>query len=722
MEPLHLDVETRSEVDLKKYGAYAYFSHPSTDLYCAAYAFGDTGEPELWLPSQPCPEAITNHIKAGGQVLAWNATFERTCWNKILAPRYGWINPELEQFMCTMAEALAMNLPGKLETAAPALGLNIRKDDVGHRLMMQMCKPRKPRKDEPKDAILWHDTPEKRQQLYEYCKQDVRTEQAVGTRVLRLHPNEVKIFHLDAKINDRGVYVDKELCDKAKIIVGAELNRLNKKMNEVTEGKVSASTNVSQLVAFLNENGVKTDTVAKEAITDLLITELPEKCQAALEIRQEAAKTSTAKIDSMLLRRERDGRMRGNLQYHGAGPGRWAARGAQLQNLPRPVIITGDGMEFSDNYDFAISNIMTGSNVLLEMMYGRPLTVIADCLRGMIRAEPGNDLLAADFSNIEGRATAWLAGQDDKIEAFKAFDDKTGPDLYLLAASGVYGVPVKDAKPFRQVGKVCELALGFQGGPGAFANMAKNYGLKVGTLYEGIYERALDSDQVAAEKAWLARGKRSGMGEKAWIAAELIKLAWRRKNHMIADYWTTLSDATLEAFENPGKVIVAGKVRYLVNGSFLWCRLPSGRALCYPYPRMEAMIKAEYEDGYQESMTKAEAIKLGLLIVGNARSRLVFKSVDQWTKRFVEKPFYSGLAMENIAQAVARDIMAEAMVRLEDAGYPVILTVHDEVISEVPKGYGSLEEFNKIMTVLPAWATGLPVAASGWRGERYRKG
>ncbi len=720
MLALHLDIETRSEINLTTVGSYVYFAHPSTDILCAAYAFGDKDEPKIWTPDQPCPQAIIDHVNNGGKIVAWNAAFERQGWNSLLHPRYGWPLPKLEQFRCTMAETLAMNLPGKLEAAAPALGLDIRKDEAGHKLMMQMCKPR-PNKKNP-SVILWWEDDARKQRLYEYCKQDVRTEQAISTRVLPLRPEELKIFHLDAKINDRGVFIDEKLCHYAKAIVAVETNRLNKRMYYATGGKVPAATNVSQIIQFLGEKGVNTASVAQEALTDLLILDIPEKCQKVLEIRQEAAKTSTAKINAMLARRDADGRMRGNVQYHGAGTGRWAARGAQLQNLPRPVIIKGDGEAFSQNYEFAIANIMLGSNEILELLYDRPLTVVADCIRGMIIAAPGNELIAADFSNIEGRDTAWLAGQEDKLDAFRAFDNGTGADLYLLAASAVYGVPVKDAKHFRQVGKVCELALGFQGGAGAFANMAKNYGLKVGKLFDGIRERASEATRQKAEAGWESRGKRSGMEKHAWIAAELIKLAWRQKNHRIADYWKELNNAALDAYDNPGEVVVAGKVRYRVNGSFLWCRLPSGRALCYPYPRLQSMIMAEYPDGYQESMPRHEAIEQGLKIVGDARSRLVYKTVDQWTRKFREKPFYGGLAMENIAQAVARDVMAEAMVRLEDAGYPVVLTVHDEIICEIPEGYGSLEEFNQIMTMLPAWAEGLPIAASGWRGHRYRKG
>lgn len=716
--PLHIDVETRSPLDLRKTGSYTYFAHPQTDLWCAAYAFGDD-EPQLWVPGQPCPPEIVDHVIAGGEIFAWNAAFERGCWNAILTPRHGWPLPKLEQFMCTMAEAFAMNLPGKLDDAAPALGLDVVKDQKGHRLMLQMCRPRSVGKDE----IIWWDDAERRQRLYDYCKQDVRVEQAVGRRVLRLRPEEKEIFWLDAKINDRGVFIDADLCRVAKRIVAADTERLDALMHQVTKGAVQSCSNVQQLIRFLKDNGIQTDSVAKDIITDLLILDLPEPCRQALEIRQEAAKTSTAKIDSMLTRREADGRMRGNLQYHGSGTGRWAARGAQLQNLPRPVFIKGDTPEEVEaQQKAAIDAIFYGSNVLLDMTYGRPLTVVADCIRGMIKAPAGRELLSADFANIEGRVNAWVAGQEDKLDAFRAYDGKTGPDLYLVAASSVYGVPIKDAKPFRQVGKVCELALGYQGGPGAFANMAKNYGLKIGTLYDTIWDRAPAADRETAVEAWAHRGKKSGMAEKAWIAAELIKIAWRRKNYRISDNWKETESAAYDAFMEPGRVTSVGPIKYRMAGSFLWCRLPSGRALCYPYPRLTEMVVVKDAKGEETEIAYSEARKKGLEIIKKARPKLVYKSVNQWTRKWEEKFFYGGLAVENIVQAVSRDIMAEAMLRVEKAGYDVVLTVHDEIVSEVPANFGSLAEFNELMVQLPTWADGLPVTAEGWRGVRYRKG
>lgn len=695
--PLHIDVETRSPVDLEAEGQYAYFDHPSTDVLCAAYAFGNE-EPKLWRRGQPCPPEIKEHVEAGGEIAAWNASFERQCWRKILGPRYGWPVPDPKQYRCTMAKAYAMSLPGKLDKCAPALGLTISKDQEGYRLMLQMCKPRRI---EPDGTIIWWDDEERQLRLGAYCMQDVRTEQAIDNRVLNLHPNELELFFLDAEINDRGVYIDEKLCAVAKSVVKVDTERLNQEMRNVTGGEVAACSNVQQLKQWLAAQGVEgVESLAKDALADLLIMDIPERCKAALELRQEAAKTSTAKINAMLRRRQKDGRMRGNLQYHGAGTGRWAARGAQLQNLPRPAIIKGDGEVFSRNYDTAIRTIMYGSNVLLDMTYGKPLTIVADCIRGMIVAGPGNDLLASDFSNIEGRGVAWLARQEDKLKAFRAFDAGEGHDLYLIAAGGILGLPPEEARPYRQIGKVSELSMGYQGGPGAFANMAKNYGLKIGQHYDVVWSLSRPDFKEKALEGWAQRGKKSGMDERSWLAAEVVKLGWRAKHPRIVELWKDIEAAAIQAVLNPGQIVQCGYVKYRKAGSFLFCRLPSGRALCYPYP----------------------TLKEGMTPWGEPKYELRYKSIHQYTKKWEEKAFYGGLGVENITQAVSRDVMAEAMQRVDPEGYKVVLTVHDEVVSEVPEGFGSLEEFNQLMTISPVWADGFPIVVAGWRGKRYRKG
>lgn len=700
---LHLDFETRSEADLKKLGAHAYFEHPSTQVLCAAYAFGDD-EPQIWMPGDPLNCDLFRITQERDIVVtAWNAAFERLAWRHVM-PRYG-AQPVLDsQWRCTMTEALAMNLPAKLDHAAPALGLDIVKDDAGYKLMLKMCKPRKPRKGEDPNAILWHDSPEQRIRLAEYCKQDVRVEAAIGKRIMRLRPSEQALYMLDMKINDRGVYIDEALCRAAGHIVDTATERLDDEMRRVTDNNVSACSNTSQLCKWLNARGVDTESVDREHVEDLLILDLPDDCRRALELRQEGSKASLAKIGAMLARRQRDGRMRGNLQFYGASAtGRWAARGAQLQNLTRPVILGSKAMEpapLERQIQTAIECIHQGSSVVLELIYGQPLTLVADCVRSMVCAPPGRILRSSDFSNIEGRGVAWEAGQDDKLDAFRAFDNKTGPDIYLVAAAAVYNVPITEAKPFRQIGKVCELALGYQGGPRAFAKMAKNYGVRIARLYDGIWSMAGDEFKEKALSGWEDRGRKSGMSKEGWLASEVIKLSWRAKNWRIAAYWSEVEEAAIDAVANPGEIFEAGKVKFRKVGSFLFCLLPSGRAIVYPYPTLK-----ETETPW-----------------GDMRQQIRYKAVDQFTKKWGEKAGYGGLFVENITQAIARDVMAEAMLRVEAAGYNVVLTVHDEIIVENPVGFGSMEHFNELMMTMPAWAKGFPISVGGWEGQRYRKG
>ncbi len=391
MTVLHLDFETRSEADLKKVGAHQYFERPSTTVLCAGYSFGGE-EPELWLPDDVfVPERITDHIKSGGIIAAWNANFERLAWRSVMTKKFNFPPVADHQWQCTMTESLAMNMPAQLKDAAPAFGLEIVKDDIGHRLMMKMCKPRKPRKDENQNAILWHEKPEDLLRLGEYCRQDVRVEHEISKRVLRLRPSEQKLYLLDMKINDRGVYIDKKLCEAAEVIVRTATARLDDEMKRVTGGAVGACTNVTQLVQWLGSRGVKTESVDRESIEDLLILELPDDCRRALELRQEGSKTSTAKIGSMLARRQADGRMRGNLQFCGASQTlRWAARGTQLQNLTRPQILGSkafDGVDLEQQIEAAIKAVYGGSSIVIELLYGKPLTLIADLVRSMICAE-----------------------------------------------------------------------------------------------------------------------------------------------------------------------------------------------------------------------------------------------------------------------------------------------------------------------------------------------
>lgn len=702
LNELHLDFETRSEADLKKLGSHAYFEHPSTTILCAGYAFGDE-EPEIWYPDDIFPpQRIVDHVINGGIITAWNAAFERLAWRHIFHPKMRFPAVKDEQWQCTMTEALTLNLPGALKDAAPAVNLDIVKDDHGHRLMMKMCKPRAPRKGEDLDGIFWHQDNVDIERLGAYCLQDVRVEREIGKRILRMRPSEKRLYALDMKINDRGVFIDTKLCQSAAKIVESASDALDERMKGFTKGHVSSCSSTAQLLKWLKAHNVKTEAVDREHIEDLLILDLPDNCLTALELRKEGSKTSTAKIGAMLRRQQEDGRMRGNLQFYGASAtGRWAARGAQLQNLTRPQILGSKAMKptpLEEQIQSAIEAIHSGSSVVIELLYGQPLTLVSDCIRSMICAPKGKILRSSDFSNIEGRGVAWEAGQKDKLGAFRAYDDKTGPDLYLVAAAGIYNVDIKDAEPHRQIGKVAELALGYQGGPRAFAKMAKAYGVRIAQHYDGIWGMAQKQFKEEALEAWDSRGRKTGMSRQGWLASEVIKLAWRAKNHRITAYWKEVEDAAITAVKH-NVPTTAGKVKFRKSGSFLFCILPSGRSICYPYPRLRE--KKGWGDG--------------------DNIQLVYKAVDQYTKKWGDKAYYGGLGVENITQAIARDVMAEAMIRVDNAGYNLVLTVHDEIITEDPIGFGSLDHFNELMATMPPWAEGFPISVGGWEGQRYRK-
>ena len=655
---LHIDFESRSTVDLRKTGAYVYAEDPTTDLWCACYAFGD-GEIQTWRPGEPCPDDIFDHVLAGGELFAHNAAFERIIWKYILAPRYGWPEPSVSQWRCTMVLAYAMALPGALADAAPAAGIKHQKDATGHRLMMQMAKPRRVK---GATDLVWWDQPDKVERLIAYCRQDVIVERELAKRLRPLKESELKLWHLDQKINDRGVYVDVPLANAAKTIVAKTADRLNEEMRAVTNFAVTACSNRNQLIAWVREQGVDTESIAKDVVEELLATELPEDVRIALNLRREAAKASVAKIDALLRGVSANGRAKGLLQFHAASTGRWAGRRFQPQNIKRPDLL---------DIGTAIKLVMSGDADLIAALYDEPLSVVGDCLRGMIAAPTGKKIVASDYSNIEGRVLAWLAGEIWKMDAFRAYDDGEGPDLYKVAYGRSYGLDPKDVtKPQRQIGKVMELALGYQGGVGAFKTMGVDYNVD------------LPDDEV-----------------------EVIRDQWRSAHPRIKQFWWDLETAAMDAVMSPGGVYAVRDIRFKVAGSFMWMRLPSGRFLAYAYPDIRPK-EMPWEDDNGDPVIK---------------DSLSYMGVNSYTRKWERSFAYGGQICENATQACARDTMADAMPRLEAAGYPVILTVHDEIVCEVPEGFGSDVEMSAIMTELPDWAKGLPVAAEGFEGERYRK-
>ena len=631
------DFETRSAVDLRKTGVYVYASDASTDVWCLAYSW-DGEDIRVWKPGDPIDTELEDWIVEGGKMSAFNANFERVIWNKIMAPRYNWPRTKAGQWYCTMAQASAAGLPRSLGQAAAVLGVEEQKDKIGQALMLRMARPRKTLAD---GTHTWWTAPDKVNALIEYCRQDVRTEMDVSTHIPYLPDSERQLFLLDQRINDRGVMLDRDLLERVRALATESKAEIDSEINRLTKGEVRSATQGMHLAAWLRKYGVQTSSVDKQAVAKILSSDgLHPVIRRVVELRQSGAKSSTAKLDAMEYAAGDDDRMRGLLVYHGAATGRWSGKLVQPQNFPRPVRKQAE-------LDEIIAKLKADESVA---EHGHGTEIAADLLRSMIIAAPDHRLMFADYSAIEARVLAWMAGQKDLVETFAK-----GGDVYIKMASAIYNVPEDKVTPEqRQVGKMAILGCGYGMGGKRFAEQCAVMGIDV------------DVEE-----------------------AKRIVSIYRQENNQIAAYWQSLEAEYLELARDAldqGETIL----RYA---------LPSGRHLTYRNPRI---VQRETPWG-----TSQDTVEIDTL--------------NSITRQWVPQKIWGGLAVENVVQATARDLMAGAMMRLESAGYPVIMSVHDEIICEVPVGYGSLDEMIEIMTSPPAWAKGCPIAAEGKEGPRYRK-
>lgn len=672
MVDLHLDWETRSVLDLKEVGLYNYSRQAGTDIWCGAYAFGDE-EPELWIPGEPCPPRIEKHVADGGFVLAWNAPFELALWNQIAAPRYGWPVLPAEQAVCVMAQGYAMGLPGSLEHAALAMGIELNKDTEGRALMLRMCRPRSTKG----GKVTWWDEEEKLQRLYEYCKQDVRVERELHKRLMPLSQRERKVWLMDYTINQRGVMVDVPSAKAAIDLANSMKVRYDNELAQITNGAATSVTALAPLKEWLAEQGCHQALagLAKADVSELLAApSLGDAARAALTVRQEAGKASNAKFDVMVRQAGEDARLRNLVQYHGAATGRWAGRAVQVHNLPRQ-------MPKPDVIERVLELVRAGEHDAVDMIFGPPLTVVSSCLRAFFVAAPGKRLVAGDFSNVEARGAAWMAGEQWKIDAFLAQDSKTGPDVYRLGASKLLGIPVEQvtAEQRQSHGKVPDLAFQYQGGVGSGRTMGKTYGV------------------FASDGEWAER-----------------RDVWREAHPRIRHVWYQIQKAAIDAVQNPGAVYECGHVgrqaKFRKVESFLWCLLPSGRAICYPYPMI---LQGEFgpQLTYMTSPSPDDRKK----------GRIIHD--PQNTANWARVSTYGGSLFNNIVQGMCRDILAETMLKMEAAGLPVVLHVHDEAVAEVDEGLAEEKRLvmQAIMRTPPAWAKGFPVWADCSVMRRYGK-
>lgn len=731
---IEADFETRSDIDIRTHGAYVYFENPRARVLLGSFKIGDVRV--RWRYGEPCPAPLWAAIEAGEMIAAHNASFEFLCFDW-LADNCGWPRPRDDQFRCTAATAAAMSLPRSLDKLGEALNLTIRKDKEGMRLIRKFSIPKKDGsftepEDDPEDFDRFHD----------YCDVDVETEAEADRRMVPLSEHEQAVYTLSERINRRGIRIDVgsaraalRLADKAKAA-------LDRQMRALTGGAVRKCSEVSKLVAWVQEQGVALDSAAKAEIVDALaFPDLPSHVREALEVRQEAAKTSISKLQAMLDRASRDGRVRGTFLFHGASTGRWTNMGVNFANMPRPRRVYD---EAHVRQDVLFQSIREGDPDYLRFLYGnelgRPLHLVSDAIRGFIWAAPGYDLIQADYSGIEGAVIAWLAREDWKLTALHAIlADPSIPDMYRQTAAAIMNTTtdvVTKKHPFRQsVGKTSELAFGFGGGVMAFFTMAKNYGVNLDELHAPVWEKAGEERREKAVKRYEGSAKRGTNGtavlsREAWIACEIIKVGWRAANTAIAQSWKDLEGAARDAVENPGTIVEASRARYIVRFGFLWAQLPSGRCLAYGAPRLKEQVwaKVKLDDGswsdaevMEREVAERSAVRGAIQIEGRTSDKVTVMGVDATTKKWRRYGLYGGLIQENNTQATARDLLVNGMFRAEAAGYPIIAHVYDEIIAEVPRGFGDLTEFEREICVLPEWAAGLPLTASGWRGKRYRK-
>lgn len=725
---LHFDLESRSTVPFGKakgaVTAYQYANHPDTDIWCMSWCVDDSPV-LLWDPweGQDFPAEFLYALKQGAVAVAHNASFEWCMWNFLLAPRLGLPAIPFERMDCTAVRASVMALPRSLEGAAKAMRLPVQKDAAGARLMQQMAKPRKPRKDEDPNRVYWWDDADRRQRLGAYCVQDTETERALDKVIPQLTADERRLWLLDHETNMRGVHVDVELARRAKAVMRVVEARYDQEIAAVTGGAVTSVTQVAKMKPWLAAQGVDVTGLDKTTVENLLADpDLPDAAHTLLTLRQEAGKSSVAKLDRFVELTHHDGRMRENFLHHGANTGRAAGKGAQLQNLP-----SRGGLKWYDAEEVMRIILETDDPSwaadCIEILHGSVPTAISSCLRGMIRAPKNKRLFVADFSNIEGRVAAWLGAEKWKIQAFLDYDTpilgpdglpipckddgfkRKGPDLYKVTAGQVIGVPPSaiDKTQRNVMGKVPELALGFGGGVGAFQSMAANYNVNMADYWE-IIQQALDGKYIdRAWENWARFGQVSGIFQDEWLASEAVKIAWRDRHPGIVKCWSDAETCAIRALQTPGKwfTFAGGKCAFgsrSYNGvPFLIARLPNGRRLYRANARLKTAKK-----------------------FGKLAPQIVFDTVDSITKQWVTVSTYGGDLFQSFVQAIARDLMFNGWANVAADGFDVVLTVHDEIGAEGGQDR-TLEEFEAGMTRLPDWADGCPVSSAGYVADRYRK-
>ena len=648
MKTLSIDIETYSSVDLNEAGVYRYAEAPDFGVLLIGYSLDggpvqvhDCTQPGCWPRDLLAALTDPNVLKT-----AWNANFERTCLARELEEE---MPPE--QWSDTMVMALECGLPGSLANAGIALGLPEEqlKDPRGKALISYFSKPCKPTKVNGGRTRNLPDNDREKWELYiEYNRQDVVTEMAIRKKLMPLANSEQRLWCLDQRMNDQGVRIDLPMVRE---IVRYDEQRRQELQEEARELTGLANPNsLAQLKTWLASQGVPADTLRKDDLDALLRQKLPERVRRVLEIRKALGKTSVKKYGAMIAATCEDSRLRGVLQFYGANrSGRWAGRIVQVHNLAK---------NFLPDLDVARDLATSGDFDTLNTLYGEPAFVFSELIRTAFIPSEGCRFVVSDFSAIEARVVAWLAGEEWVLDAFRQ-----GKDIYCETASMMYHVPVVkhgENGHLRQKGKVAVLACGYQGGVGAMRAMDRG-----GTIPDEELQSVVDQ--------------------------------WRAANPNIVKLWRIYERAAKTAIEEHRTVRVKNGVAFSYQDGNLLIKLPSGRKLCYWSAGLEVNPKT-------------------------GRDSIVYMGVNQETKQWGKAETYGGKLVENVVQATARDCLAEALTRVTDLGYQIVMHVHDEMIVDVPlEDKDALQRINAAMGAPIGWAPGLPLKGDGYECDFYRK-
>ncbi len=650
----------------------------------------------------------------------------------------------------TMVQAFSHALPGALEKLGEVLQMHEsdRKIADGKKLVRLFCMPQN------EDFVKKYGTnraskathPTEWQRFVQYAGGDIVTMRRVRQKVpsWNYKDKQLTLWHTDLAINNRGFAVDVELAQRAVEVATVIQAKLADRVNTATKGEVGSATQRDAMLDFLQplcaEFGVELPDLRADTLERRLEDpDLPDYIKDLLKIRLEASMNSVSKFKTLLKRVSSDGRLRGSMQFRGAGrTGRWAHRGFQPGNLPRATLS-------HELIEFAIECIKSNDVEAMELVFPNLMLALSNTIRGVIVAAEGKKLVVADLSNIEGRVAAWLAGEDWKLEAFRDFDtllfdengeplidkkgkqQRKGVDLYIKAYMSSFNVldAALVGKDERQIDKVEELMFQYGGGVGAWLTGAATYGIDLSAMTERVWDTipewakleaaeflewlyaqntaklveklgASQDEQETAElcgKIEAAQLKcRYGLTERVFIACDAIKRLWRKAHPAISSYWKDLENTVKHAIDNPGETFNCRKVKVRRDGAWLRIGLPSGRALCYPNPGID---------------------KSGSIF---------YTGHNPYTRQWGKVKTYGGKLLENITQAVACDQLAECMPIAEERGYLTVLSVHDELVTETPDSEDfNADELADIMCSDLGWNAGLPLAAAGFETSRYRK-